>query len=152
MSTVNEATEKEMSNVENDSENELELKPKISDAKLAAIRKAQETRKIKARERAEKKAEEDAKKVLERMEKKKKTAEQSQLPKQPIKKKIIYVSDTDESEQENDSESDEEIIVKRKPKKEVLKPTKPKRKIQQIDDIKQQEQPQRLTWDSIRWA
>jgi hypothetical protein len=182
MSTVNESTEKVMTedkiNDADDEGNGLEKprkvseanvggtrhsgaeRPRPSEAKLNAIKKAQEARKVKAKERAEQKQKEEEKKiaqkyiaekkqVLEKDDSSSESEEEQIIIKRPKKKqtkkkpKIIYVSD------ESDSESEEE-----EPPKPKAPPRLKREKaiVEKIEYKQEQAQPKKLTWDSIRWA
>jgi hypothetical protein len=168
MSTVNDATveptEKKMTDtktIDTDEEgNGLEKPRKVSEAKLNAIKKAQEARKVKAKERAEKKQKEEelkiAKKYLETKQQAQTESDSSdteeeiiikprkkQAKKPKKKQRIVYVSET-ESEESSD---DEPPKPKAAPKLKREKPI-----VEKIDYTQEQTKPVKLTWDNIRWG
>ena len=134
-------------------------RPRPSEAKLNALKKAQEARKVKAKERAEKKQKEEelkiAKKYLETKQQAQTESDSSdteeiiikprkkQAKKPKKKQRIVYVSET-ESEESSD---DEPPKPKAAPKLKREKPI-----VEKIDYTQEQTKPVKLTWDNIRWG
>jgi len=172
MSTINDATDApecgELTETKKNEkpENDLEKPRKISDAKLNALRKAQEARKVKAKERAEKKQKEETDRIAkEYIETQKKNQppdpetdseeeeeevivkRKKKLKRQP-KQRIIYISD--------ESESDESPPPTQRKKAQRKKPEPVKRQVKpKVDVIEYKQEPAKpvkLTWDSIKWG